>query len=92
MLGERLDQLKRLITSRAFPIGEQLIAMKLGPFGDECVRAAWKRAGDHGPVEREGRRDARVTRVEVGLRVHALVPVHEDGDAVEEADAGIAGR
>src|SRR4051812_16362092 len=88
MLRERLDPLKRLIASRAFPVGEQLLAVQFGPFRDERVRAAWERAGDHGSVEGDGRRDAGVARVEVGLRVNALVPVHEDGDAVKEADPG----
>src|SRR6266511_4237454 len=86
MLGERVDRLERLVTARAFPVREQLLVVERRPFGDESERAPWQLAGDQLTLEIDRSGVARIARVEVWARVHALVPVHPDCDSVEEAD------
>jgi hypothetical protein len=86
MLRQWLDRLERLLAASPLPIGHQLILMEGGPLGYESERASRQRAGDHlaGEVDRCGL--TRVARMEMWTRMGALVPIHPDRDAVEEAD------
>jgi len=86
MLGKRLDGLKLLLAARSMPVGLEIHAVQLCPFGHEALLVTRQRAGDHVPVEVDRRRLSGIARMEVGLGVVRLVPVHVDRDPVEEAD------
>jgi hypothetical protein len=90
MLGKWLDRLKLALAPGTFPVGLELGVVQACPLGDERSRAPRQRTGDYVPIQIDRRRLPGVTRVEMRAGVVGFVPVHEDRDAVEEADPGHA--
>src|SRR5947209_15244078 len=86
MLSERLGRKDGFTVACTVPVRLQLVDMKLGPLHDEPEGSGRQPADDHLAAEAHGRLVVPVPRVEVGLSMDALVEVHPDRDAVEEAD------
>jgi hypothetical protein len=86
MLGQRLNGLKLVVAPGAFPVGLEFGAVQLDPLGNERSRPPRQGTCDEVAVQIDRRRVPTVARMEARSGVMSLVPVHVDGDAVEEAD------
>src|SRR5215470_6095417 len=86
MLRERWDADELLIVPGPFPVRQDLLAPKCGPFQDKLKRPGFQAASQHVPVYRDRGAAACVVGMEVSHWVIALIPVHVDHHTVERAD------
>jgi len=77
----------RLPVPGQFPVGEQLPSMEAGP-QHQTERPTVELTGEEYTVHCDGGLLLRLNGVEVRDGMVALVPVHIDGDPVEEAHSG----
>jgi hypothetical protein len=83
MLRQRWYGEQRLVAPGAFPVGQQVGAMDLGPVPDECQRPGLQGSRQDGPVDGDRRAPFGVVGVEVSDRMIPLILVHIDHYTVE---------
>src|SRR5580698_6068263 len=86
MLRQWLDTEQGLAPAGAFPVRQDLIMPEARPLLHKPQGPAFKTAGEHLPIHRDGGAAPCVVGVEVSHRMVALVPVHVDHDPVEGTD------
>jgi hypothetical protein len=83
---QRFDWDNGLCPPNSLPVRKQLVAMKRRPSLNQPHCCLINLAGDELAIDVDRCPLAAMVRMKVRRRVRALIPIHVDGDATEEAD------